>query len=44
MVEIFAGVGSTSFPGSLILPPTGANVPDGGSVKMRDPGNEVGVG
>ena len=33
----FLRVGSTSFPGSLILP-----LAPGG--KMRDPGNEVGVG
>ena len=30
---------STSFPGSLILPPPEASAPGGG--KMRDPGNEV---
>ena len=36
----FLAVDSTSFPGSLILPPPGAS--EGGG-KMRDPGNKVAV-
>ena len=35
-------VDTTSFPGSLILPPPGASEEAGGG-KLRDPGNEVDV-
>ena len=37
-------IGPTSFPGSFILPPPGAKAFAPGGGKMKDPGNEVGIG